>query len=276
MEIRIDYVKLIYRFPPGTRAMQEVRDHLDMVEAEFRGTARGLGLEDAKTWRTSTDYSSKETNAYVFEAWGKVADHWFKSFAVAHPAEAYQRVDYRIELHEGFDPRTLEGGARSRGRRNFQSFNGKPRSKLGDRDAGGYGLAKGSHKSRRRIVVYKRGKENPAIELQLRQDSAKDVIKRVKIAFEKDQGRYAIEPYLRPDYFYQLVLDALYDEMREDAQDELDVDLSTLINLSDSDIMDENEKVLAEIDRLFATLPKEAQTAFFQAKLFPDDAFSVE
>jgi hypothetical protein len=265
--MRIDYVKFILRYPMGTRGQPEVRQHLDGIDADMRGVCEGLGIAHAKAYRSTTDYSQKETNGYIFEMWGKAADMYMQLFSHQHHAEELQRIDFRIELHQDFDPYTLEARAREHGRRNFQLFNTRAKSKLGDRDTGGYGIAKGSHKSRRRVVVYKRGSELPAIELQLRQQSAKDVFKAANSSFEQQYDTGIVMQSDKSSIVHSFLLDLLYAELNEDTEQELDMNLNWLINMKDSDIMDGQEQMLADMDKMWEKLNPTAKKAFLSAQL---------
>lgn len=130
--------------------------HEANVESKYN--SRCLGVDDAGGLRL-----------YSFEVWGELAEHWAQACS---PVEwnKLQRLDYRIACE--LDPRNFAGFANYVGNsgkygRNINTFKTREREKSEGRHAGGQGVSVGSHKSDRRLVVYKRKGESGAIELQL-------------------------------------------------------------------------------------------------------------
>lgn len=262
--MRIDYVKLLIRFPNGVRAMPEVQSMLGGIEKGILTAEERTQDKYKSNFKKATDYSQRETTGYIFEVYGPVADEFIKTNASSLQKDWISRLDYRIALHQDFNIRSIEDRAKNVGRRNFQSFNGKPKSKLGDRDSGGIGLAKGSHKSRRRITVYKRGQEQPAIELQLRQASAQDVFLTALTAAKAHSYYKDASNIARSELIHSYLIDAMYHEMNEDTQQELDLNLNWLVNLRDADILDDQEEMLIKMEELWEKLGNNAKSAFMQ------------
>lgn len=105
----------------------------------------------------------------TFEAWGAAADALFDECA-RHRYGTILRVDYRFEVDRpGVKKDTVYYVAKrnkGKSRRTITNIDSPPRTKAGDRDAGGDFLAIGSKGSERRFTMYKRGKENWAVEVQ--------------------------------------------------------------------------------------------------------------
>lgn len=106
---------------------------------------------------------------YSYETWGEASDVW----ARALPAEKWSnlhRLDFRIEVD--VDVEKLAGLVHHVERvgkfgRNVQYFSTRERDKKEGRHAGGKGVSIGSHKSDRRLVIYRKKGERGAVELQL-------------------------------------------------------------------------------------------------------------
>lgn len=113
--------------------------------------------------------NSLRTWCMYFECWGPPSDSFFNEVPRTHYGTIL-RVDLRFELDRpGIRIDTLEHVARrnkGKSRRTITRIDSPPRSKKGDRDAGGDFFAVGSKGSERRFTVYKRGDENWAVEVQ--------------------------------------------------------------------------------------------------------------
>lgn len=106
---------------------------------------------------------------YSFETWGAFSEEWAQTVRDAIWFKV-QRLDFRIECE--LDPTTFAGFAgyvekNGKYARNVNTFATREREKKEGRHAGGKGVSVGSHKSDRRLVVYKRKGEPGAIELQV-------------------------------------------------------------------------------------------------------------
>lgn len=109
---------------------------------------------------------------YILAVWGEYA-----KLAANLPFEKWAdhltRVDLRGVIYE-CRPDTFERLCRAlenaETRNNVESFKTPKRTKNNQRDAGGRGVRYGSRKSDVSSKIYKRGKENPAIETQFQDD----------------------------------------------------------------------------------------------------------
>lgn len=144
--------------------------------------------ETGKSWNSrclgADDATGKRL--YSFETWGRFSEAWAQT---VNPAEYdnLQRLDYRIEAD--IDTSKLPGFAHhveSNGRfgRNVSTFSSREREKKEGRHAGGKGCSIGSHKSDRRLVIYRRKGESGAIELQLSGQTLRRMVQAAKSAVE--------------------------------------------------------------------------------------------
>lgn len=107
---------------------------------------------------------------YMVETWGKFAHMVLREL----PHEWYTfiaRVDWRISVDVNVNRLKFLYAyieANQKRARNLQLFDTRPRTKKQGRNAGGKGLAVGSHKSEARLSVYQKTGERGAIELQVK------------------------------------------------------------------------------------------------------------
>lgn len=107
---------------------------------------------------------------YVYEAWGKMADHLWELLPTVW-VNALYRLDLREELagisedHIAALQTSISLG--NKGAVNTFMLNSRPRKKTSTRDIGGRGVQFGSRKSDQHLVVYKRGNENAAVEYRM-------------------------------------------------------------------------------------------------------------
>lgn len=262
---RIDYAKVRYALPQGEAGKMwrsRLDSHIDTLEAfKLAGDEGGYKLH--------TDYNPNLTHTTKYlEVWGKLANSFYETMFASIFGQDIMRLDYRIELPDEVDLGALADKAEKVGRRQYQFFNQRVREKSGDRSAGGIGLAKGSHKSERRVSIYKRGSELPAAEVQLRGKSAgafHTELRRVyDIALHDNLPAAECDPRDMINAVGTRWLD-------DDLSQEVGVSVHDLITLAAHTPYDEAETRLATLDALWDSLDKQEKTAFIQAKLFGDD-----
>lgn len=109
---------------------------------------------------------------YVLAVWGEYA-RLVVNLPFEKWAENLTRLDLRAQVYE-CRPDTFERLCRAlenaETRNNVESFKTPKRTKNNQRDAGGRGVRYGSRKSDVSSKIYRRGKENPAIETQFQDD----------------------------------------------------------------------------------------------------------
>lgn len=162
-----DYCKLAFEGNPASpryaEDLEEWRKNIDTVN-RMQGTVTPV--------RQETLYVGGNRAMHIAETWGEQSRSLVWSLAFLSPAVAQQTRLLRVDLRQKFISedafeRAMRAATEVKGR-NLQTFNTRLRTKAGDRDAGGQGAAIGSHKSDRRVSLYRRGKEFPAYEVQLR------------------------------------------------------------------------------------------------------------
>lgn len=151
------------------------RDY-DLWQAELlklgmqaRHVAEDEGVDAKYNTRCLGATPDGQKRLYTFETWGIFSDHWAQVVGDRYWTEV-ERLDLRIECD--VDAGKLLGVADHISKvgkygRNVQYFDTREREKKAGRHAGGKGVSVGSHKSDRRLVIYKRKGERGAIELQL-------------------------------------------------------------------------------------------------------------
>lgn len=171
-QARFDYLRLFIS-----------HDH-DIAQQAY-GYLRKL-LDEVKTWpNVNGNYSFRpqynnatQQREYFVDVWGSLAQGIIELAPDYVAAFGLRRVDVRMPLPEATEKgiagvaRVLAG--RGKGRRNVNVFNSAPRSKEGGRNAGGMGIAIGSHKSDWRGSIYKRGSEPAAMEGQYQGKKLRD------------------------------------------------------------------------------------------------------
>lgn len=137
------------------------------TQARFTAEDEGVTLHHNSRCLGAT--SDGQKRLYTFETWGEFSDK-FARVAGARKWVELHRLDIRIEMPVDVDKLLgLAGYVEKNGKfgRNVQYFSTREREKKEGRHAGGCGVSIGSHKSDRRLVIYKRKNEKGAIELQL-------------------------------------------------------------------------------------------------------------
>lgn len=142
-----------------------VRPYFDSLERQLGPRSGG--------WTVKPEYNTTaHTNQYFLRVWGELADFFTIAGQDMLRGKLITRLDIRYAIINGSKESVRRFGAaamaRPKGRRNVQLFDSKGREKgANGRSTGGVGLAIGSHKSDRRVSVYARGNESPAVEIQL-------------------------------------------------------------------------------------------------------------
>lgn len=160
---RPDYVKFVFRGPLDLCQQYELR-FIETIAAGEEFDGKDSGYHVKPICRHKDGHWS-----YAYEIYGPLAQivRYF-DWAVWSPL--LQRFDVRLDFDLTIDGvRALrehleQGGS---GGRNVHTFNSRVRSKKDGRDAGGFGVGVGSHKSTARMTAYKRGNEMGGIEYQL-------------------------------------------------------------------------------------------------------------
>lgn len=134
---------------------------------------------------------------YGVSTWGPGADDFLQLL----PTEYHRyisRVDFRIETEvsptglSSIEQRINEFNPR---KRNVRKYTTRKREKEFGRDAGGVGLAFGSHKSDIRLTMYKRAGESGSVEIQLSGKRLSNVIHNLQSPL---QGEY------KPSFYAEL------------------------------------------------------------------------
>ena len=168
---RIDWISLMVS-SHHDHAQQWYAEAMTHWLAEEQRAGRHLrgGWKPQAQFNTST----KERQYYV-EIWGEMAHKWLMMNYWRIPGLIVTRLDVRYTLEsateQGLASFVAAAASMDKGRRNVQTFNSKSRVKKSTaRNSGGRGLAIGSHKSDKRVSLYKRAGEPVAIECQLQGD----------------------------------------------------------------------------------------------------------
>lgn len=166
--VRIDYISVLI----GNSADEAQRWAQHNVH-QLLGTEPDQQASGHGGWTVKSEYNSAvHHNQYYLRMWGHLANWWVEMSYTALRHKLITRIDVRYSL-PGATRENIKtfGNAvllRPRGRRNVQQFDSQGREKgASGRSTGGAGLAIGSHKSDCRVSVYQRGKEVPAVEIQL-------------------------------------------------------------------------------------------------------------
>lgn len=164
---RVDYIKL---------GWEGDNRHPDYPTYSGRWAAWVAQWEmDSDVWKAhnaESIYTGQYKTLKIFEVWGPAAQNVWDALRTlpvgTREGVKLLRVDVRQELPEATSITDVANALAGAKGKNVQTFNTRPRTKKGDRDSGGQGVAVGSHKSDRRLTAYQRGKERPAMEVQLR------------------------------------------------------------------------------------------------------------
>lgn len=160
---RPDYAKFLFRGPVDLCEQYKLR-FIELISSgeEFDGPDSGYV---AKPLRRHNDGNW----TYVFELYGPLAQV-VKYFDWKTWSAMLERFDVKFDLdltNEGVLALRSHLETYGAAGRNVHTFNSRIRTKKDGRDAGGFGVAVGSHKSHSRLSAYKRGKERGGVEFQL-------------------------------------------------------------------------------------------------------------
>lgn len=205
MNDRIDYVRVMNR-EEGS-ALYLWKERLTSVMQEYCHTRK---MEVRQVCDFNNHYDNSQRRWIVaFDVWGEAADYFFNQIAFSDRPNV-TRVDYRIEIERlGVRMATIAHVVKvnkGRTRRTITQIDSPPRTKKGDRDAGGDFFAVGSKGSARRVALYKRGDEPHALEVQFAKGLPEQIHQR------------AVDLYLNKEgYTYQSAYMAIAREMFSEA-----------------------------------------------------------
>jgi hypothetical protein len=160
---RADYVKFVLRAPI------DLCEHYKLKFVEI--VANGEEYDGADSgYHVKPVCKHKDGNwSYAYEIYGPLAQV-VRYFDWKAWSPLLQRFDVKFDLDLSVEgTRALRSHLETfgAGGRNVQTFNSRIRTKKEGRDAGGFGVAVGSHKSTTRLSAYKRGSERGGVEFQL-------------------------------------------------------------------------------------------------------------
>lgn len=174
MSSRIDYVQIRLSGDQYQR-----KADVSEWEALAQSIVQKQGIEgkpydDQMKW----DRVTKSWHTF-FNVWGPAADTFYHNLGVSTFSKV-SRLDYRIDAtNDQLDIETVGALARKNARAKglaFGYFAGRVRTKRGGRDTGGDSLFVGAKGGNRRIALYERGNQPPAIEAQVCQTLLKNYI----------------------------------------------------------------------------------------------------
>lgn len=167
LDTRIDYLRLPCRMPVDQSLLWK-----SICIASLTGSVPSLeGEDNGNDYRFFTVYD-RYTKSHVtyFEVWGPRAHKSFYHVPMHYLKDA-TRVDYRCEVNAfpvSYEYIYKQAGQRAGNkRRSMGMLSSPPRSKKDGRDAGGKGVFIGSRNGSVRVVLYQRGDERPAVEVQM-------------------------------------------------------------------------------------------------------------
>lgn len=132
---------------------------------------------------------SQGRTRYVYEAWGKMADHLWELLPTVW-VNALYRLDIREELptitedHIAALQTSISLG--SKGAVNTFMLNSRPRQKTNQRDVGGRGVQFGSRKSDQHLVIYKRGNEAAAVEYRIQNKKINEMTRASYLSWQNE------------------------------------------------------------------------------------------
>lgn len=163
---RCDKIDFYFNLP-----VDSFNDHYERLQTFFDT------VEDKYEKATKTSHlqamgadNRNGTRMYMVETWGAFSEFVLRE--IPHEWQTFiSRLDYRLEIDIADERLTNVYNYISQNQtkaRNLQIFDTRPRDKKEGRNAGGKGLAVGSHKSDTRLAIYKRTGERGAIEWQFK------------------------------------------------------------------------------------------------------------
>lgn len=166
---------------------------------------------------------------YTIDVWGPAAEVvWSLDMSVWGPR--LLRIDHRQEISDEryeLELDMIRDLTSKPYKRNVQLNNSRARTKEGDRDAGGRSGSIGSHGSARRLIVYKRGSEPAAVEIQLRGAALRKVLASA-MAYRNDSS---VNWDDRWTCVYQLCVDEM-DKLEKEVWDAAGYTASTRVSIT--------------------------------------------
>ena len=169
---RVDKLDLLLRMPEDL-AKQYLEAFTDLANACAQENEERANFHIHSMGFDAT----RKNRIYIFETWGLFSHHLL-NYLPTHYYKFISRIDYNLEL----DVDVNKFGAIERiwrdnntRKRNITTYDSKIREKKEQRDAGGRGIALGSHGSDNRLTIYKRGTERGTIEFQFRGKSVQNI-----------------------------------------------------------------------------------------------------
>lgn len=192
MDHTTDYAKFLFRGPLDLCEQYKLR-FIEVISCGSDEEEKNSGYR-AEPLRKHADGQW----TYVFEIYGPLSNivrylNW-KSWS-----PLLQRMDVRWEVEansEGVKALRNQFEGHGAGGRNVQTFNSRIRTKKDGRDAGGFGVAVGSHKSTMRFSAYKRGKEKAACEVQFSGGKIDAAVALINGMAQRDIGLSMIDPWV--------------------------------------------------------------------------------
>lgn len=162
-DFRVDYIKCTRSIHTETAVkLRKLWDETFDQEHIYDGKAHQAKVQSVRS-------EGEGKYLYTFEAWGPTCANCVE-LDLQEWAPFIERVDIRYTCPvtaRGLDTLYQVFTKSNSAHRNIQRFDTRPRTKERGRNAGGIGLALGSHKSDFRIVIYKRPSEPGALEFNL-------------------------------------------------------------------------------------------------------------
>lgn len=259
---RIDYVRL--RIPFDTLEAAEVAE---MWRADIEDICTLHGF-DRRCYANSSyfDQGLKKRIAF-FNVWGEPSEPFFHHLSPTHFRHLL-RLDYREELiTEQVDWDNLFHYLRKRnqGKGTVKMIDSPHRSKANGRDIGGTGIMIGAESSDRRLTVYQRAKEGPAVEYHMAGAAL-----RAMVAGLMHNGA-PLGSTLHAELYERLRVEAHAFALKKTGLTIEDIEAGTSVQNALQDYTDP-DAVLTQLDLLWEVLPPEAKEAFIEAHTDAEEA----
>ena len=258
---RIDYVRL--RVPFDTLDASEASEQW---RADIEGICELHGY-DRRCYATSSyfDQGLKKRIAF-FNVWGEPSEFFFHNLSPSH-FRYLLRVDYREELiTEAVDWDNLFYYLRKRnqGKNTIKMIDSPFRSKANGRDIGGTGIMIGAESSDRRLTIYQRSKEGPAVEYHM----AGAALRALVAGLLRDGA--PLGRTLHAELYERIQVEAHTFALKKTGLSIEDIEQGTSVQNALQDYTNP-EAVLQQMDLLYNVLPPDAKEAFHEAHLAVDE-----
>lgn len=262
--LRIDYVRIVYR---GT--VEHLNRWADLMTSCLPDRVKVLPEVMKKHCRFFTIYDPvMKRPSKGFEIWGIEADTFFACLPPTHYL-TITRIDVRSDVPE--PPKDIEKlthevmNYSNNNRRTVGYKKSPPRTKQEGRDAGGKSLTVGSHESERRLALYKRGKENWALEVQFGKKRPYEMIAGALESHQRaNDGKTAYNYVLHE--LYQAFYDAIPDMTGHTYEEYAHLDWWQ----NQEDAFTGQESLLSDLEDRFKALDPEAREAFVVSVINPE------